>query len=208
MPLSIDEQNAIWGSKGASLKGRKLPDKYSVLEPEEKLIINECQDEAFWYRCAPLTVCFSLGTHILHERGMLEFHLVPRPAVKLGLLGVAGVMGYLVGQYSYSNVCRDKFLARVPNGVIATDIRMKYGFQPYPYSIFSPINQEKWRQLAKERELNSLREKFEPGFEIDDEFKDQNVLSPNLLNDSRISHHVGPVRYGVFMKTENEESDS
>ena len=30
------------------------------------------------------------------------------------------------------------------------------GLQTVPYSIFSPINQEKWRQLAKEREMVSL----------------------------------------------------
>ena len=42
------------------------------------------------------------------------------------------------------------------------------GFQTYPYSIFSPINQEKWRQLAKERELvnkKSLENNLDPDSE-------------------------------------------
>jgi len=203
MPLSEAEKAAIWGSKGATLVGKDSTagDKYSVLDPRERQIITECQDEAFWFRCVPLTICFSLGTHILHQRGFIKFMLVPEPVTKLGILVAAGVTGYTVGQLSYSNICRNKFLDRVPDGVIATDIRMKHNLQTVPYSIFSPINQEKWRQLAKEREMSKkLGEKFDPGFEIDDEFKDQNVLSPNLLNDTRISSKVGPVRYGVFSK--------
>ena len=37
--------------------------------------------------------------------------------------------------------------------------------------------------------------KFDLGFEVDPEFKDQNVLAPNII-DSRAGD--GPVRYGVF----------
>jgi len=133
---------------------------------------------------------------------MNSAHHITKSALKVSVLLAAGVAGYSVGQFSYSNICRDKFLSRCPDGVVSTDIRMKHGIQTVPYSIFSPINQEKWRQLAKEREMVDLREKFEPGFEIDEEFKDQNVLSPNLINDPRLADQVGPVRYGVFKKTE------
>ena len=42
--------------------------------------------------------------------------------------------------------------------------------------------------------------KLDLGFEIDPEFKDQNVLSPNIL-ESRLD--AGPVRYGVLQTEEN-----
>jgi len=206
MPLSQAEQDAIWGKKGVSLSGQKSADKYSILAPEEKNIISECQDEAFWYRSLPVSISFAFGTHILHQNGLLKLNLVPPSLAKVGFVVGAGVLGYMFGQLSYANVCRDKFLTRCPDGVVATDIRLKSGIQTVPYSIFSPINQETWRQLAKQREMSRYRDKIDPGFEIDDEFKDQNILSPNLINDERLKHKVGPVRYGVFKKDEQEQS--
>jgi len=205
MPLSQEQQDAIWGKKGVSLSGGELvSDKYSILEPEEKIIISECQDEAFWIRSLPLSLSFAFGTHILHEKGVLDvFHYVSRPVTKIGLILIGSVAGFGLGQLSYSNICRDKFLSRCPDGVVATDIRMKKGIQTVPYSIFSPINQLSWRQLAKQREISRLHDSIDPGFQVDDEFKDQNILSPNLLNDENIKHQVGPVRYGVFKKEEN-----
>ena len=45
--------------------------------------------------------------------------------------------------------------------------------------------------------------KFDLGFEIDPEFKDQNILSPNILDARR---HDGQVRYGVFKTKEDSEN--
>ena len=45
--------------------------------------------------------------------------------------------------------------------------------------------------------------KFDLGFEIDPEFKDQNILSPNILDARRDD---GPVRYGVFKTKEDSEN--
>ena len=46
--------------------------------------------------------------------------------------------------------------------------------------------------------------KFDLGFEVDPEFKDQNVLAPNII-DSRAGD--GPVRYGVF-KTQQHNMEN
>ena len=45
--------------------------------------------------------------------------------------------------------------------------------------------------------------KFELGFEIDPAFRDQNVLSPNIVEGRR---EEGPIRYGVFKTTNNIEN--
>ena len=162
----------IWGRRGASLAPTtKSGDKYSVLSPIEKHIIAECQEEAFYYRSLPLSLCFGFGSHTLYDLGFLNmniFERMPRQIVKWSLVAGAGVLGFWMGQLAYSDHCAAKFLNRAPEGVIALDIRMKgnfcfwvkvsilvnfsAGLQVYPYSIFSPINHEKWRQLAKMRE--------------------------------------------------------
>eukprot|EP00090_Calanus_glacialis_P022917 TRINITY_DN35273_c0_g1_i2.p1 TRINITY_DN35273_c0_g1~~TRINITY_DN35273_c0_g1_i2.p1 ORF type:complete len:248 (+),score=68.33 TRINITY_DN35273_c0_g1_i2:110-745(+) len=200
----------IWGRRGATLApSTRSPDKYSVLSQKEKLLLEECQDEAFYYRSIPLSLCFGFGIHTLHDLGQLNLYIferMPKPVVKWGMVCGAGVLGFWLGQFAYSNHCAAKFVERAPEGVIAWDIRMKAGVQVVPYSIFSPINHEKWRQLAKMREKEELKfnggRKFDLGFEIDPEFKDQNVLSPNIL-ESRLDD--GPVRYGVFKTEENVE---
>jgi len=197
----------IWGKKGESLSGSKLPAKYSILTFEEKQIIAECQDEGFLYRAVPFSLYFAFSTHLLIKTGVIKLNLVKTNIGRLSLLLGSGVVGFCCGQLSYSNICRDKFLSRVPGGVVATHIRTKNS-DIVPYSIFSPLNQLEWRNLAKQRELRSMHEKFEPGFEIDDEFKDQNVLSPNMINDNFTRDQVGPVRYGIFKKPEEHSKDS
>ena len=59
-------------------------------------------------------------------------------------------------------------------------------------------------KFQEELKFNGGR-KFDLGFEIDPEFKDQNVLSPNIL-ESRLDD--GPVRYGVFKTEENVEQQN
>jgi hypothetical protein len=162
----------IWDRRGATLEpSTRSPDKlYSVLSQNEKLLIEECQDEAYYYRSIPLALCFGFGIDTLHDLGQLNlfiFERMPKPVVKWGMVFGAGVLGFWLGQFAYSNHCAAKFLERAPEGVIAWDIRMKgdfiflslrssvffsVGVQVVPYSIFSPINHEKWRQLAKMRE--------------------------------------------------------
>ena len=119
----------IWGNKGASLvPSSRSTDKYSVLSSVEKLLIRECQEEAFYQRSLPLSICFGFGIHSLYNQGYINMHIferVPRQVVKWGLVAGAGVMGFWMGQLSYSNHCVTKFLERAPDGVVALDIRMK-----------------------------------------------------------------------------------
>ena len=119
----------IWGKRGATLAPTTTAaDKYSVLSQKEKQILAECQDEAFYYRSIPLSLCFGLGIHTLHDLGMLKTHIferMPAPVVKWGMVCGAGAMGFWLGQFAYSNHCVAKFLERAPEGVIALDIRMK-----------------------------------------------------------------------------------
>merc|ERR1719347_1923482 len=69
----------IWGSRGPSLApSSTIPDnKYSVLSDTEKLIIAECQDEAFYYRSLPLAISFGWGTHTLHGLGWCRVQGLP-----------------------------------------------------------------------------------------------------------------------------------
>ena len=122
----------IWGRRGASLAPTtRSGDKYSVLSPIEKHIIAECQEEAFYYRSLPLSLCFGFGSHTLYDLGFLNmniFERMPRQIVKWSLVAGAGVLGFWMGQLAYSDHCAAKFLNRAPEGVIALDIRMKGNF--------------------------------------------------------------------------------
>ena len=117
----------IWGSRGPSLApSSTIPDnKYSVLSDTEKLIIAECQDEAFYYRSLPLAISFGWGTHTLHGLGWCRVQGLPPGVARWGVVCGAGALGFSMGQFAYSNICADKFLKRAPEGVIALDIRMK-----------------------------------------------------------------------------------
>merc|ERR1712142_802236 len=129
MSSSQPTHDPIWGRRGASLApSNSSGDKYSILSAKEKQIIQECQDEAFYYRSVPLAVCFSFGTHSLHDLGQLKpfiFERLPPTLVKWGMVCGAGALGFWLGQFAYSNHCVSKFLERAPEGVIAMDIRMK-----------------------------------------------------------------------------------
>ena len=130
-PVSKEEEyvDPIWGRRGASLApSSRSPDKYSILSAKEKQILAECQDEAFYWRSLPLALCFGVGTRILHDLGFCNpmiFERFPNPVVKWGMVGSAGILGFWLGQFSYSHHCVQKFLARAPEGVVALDIRMK-----------------------------------------------------------------------------------
>ena len=123
-------ENAVenaWGTRGASLApSTSSAGKYSVLSSTERQIISECQDEAFYYRSLPLSMCFCFGTHTLFDLEFGNWHSrVPRLVRKCGYVAGAGILGFSVGQIAYSNQCADKFLDKAPEGVIAEDIRMK-----------------------------------------------------------------------------------
>merc|ERR1711915_509787 len=188
----------IWGASGVKLVGDEGEGggSLSVLTSGERLLLRECLEEAFLYYSLPLSVSFSLGAAALWDQGALRpFRLANSSSVarsrlyKASVAGGFGVLGFSLGQLVFSSQCSSKFLAREPMGVVARDIMMKSGLQTLPYSVFSPVNQAKWRELARQK----LAEQVEPGFQIHPEFREQNVLSPNV-----ISPEEGPVRYGIY----------
>ena len=193
-----------WGGAGARLApvAPHTEEKFSVLSPDEKEILAECQQEGFYYRGLPLALSFGYAGHALAPA------LLPHPGLhhRAGLVLAGALAGFGLGHLAYSGHCASKFLARAPDGVVALDIRLKAEAQVVPYSIFSPINQAAWRRLASEREQERLHwaggRRFQLGFEVDPEFQQQNVMEANIAR-----WEEGPVRYGVFQHKEESDGD-
>lgn len=84
-------------------------------------LINECNNESFWFRSVPLSFVSMAVTHALVTRGTLsaspKFGSLPKVAF-------AGFFGYLTGKISYMNVCQEK-IKRLDNSPLGKVLRQR-----------------------------------------------------------------------------------
>ena len=81
------------------------------LTPEENQILKDCSSEGIFKRAIPTGISFSvLGFFVAKSGPLCHAKFGPKPAM-LGL----GIMGYIIGRFSYSKVCFERALS-VPHG--------------------------------------------------------------------------------------------
>jgi len=96
----------------------------SPISEEERVVIQECQSESFWYRSLPLSGVLSASTHLAVQRGLL------RPSASYGSgpkVILATIVGYFAGKFSYATTCADKLLYQAPDSDLAEAIRSRRG---------------------------------------------------------------------------------
>merc|ERR1719354_888944 len=87
----------------------------------------ECTNESFFYRSLPLSIILMGATKAAVHREILK------PNIKYGATanrGLASLIGYFVGKFSYASICADKFLNKAPRSKIAEVIRKNKGLPP------------------------------------------------------------------------------
>ena len=91
-----------------------------ALTPEEKVLMDECRSESFYYRALPIGLTFSTVVQLGIANGKIA---APTTTSKIIKLFAAGTAGYLLGKASYAGACREKFLQKAPDSNISKMLR-------------------------------------------------------------------------------------
>ena len=91
-----------------------------ALTPEEKVLMDECRRESFYYRALPIGLTFSSLVQLGIANGKIA---APTTMSKVIKLFAAGTAGYVLGKASYAGACREKFLQKAPNSNISKMLR-------------------------------------------------------------------------------------
>ena len=91
-----------------------------ALTPEEKVLMDECRSESFYYRALPIGLTFSTVVQLGIANGKIA---APTTTSKIIKLFAAGTAGYMLGKASYAGACREKFLQKAPNSNISKMLR-------------------------------------------------------------------------------------
>lgn len=91
-----------------------------ALTPEEKVLMDECRRESFYYRALPIGLTFSSLVQLGIANGKIA---APTTLSKVIKLFAAGTAGYVLGKASYAGACREKFLQKAPNSNISKMLR-------------------------------------------------------------------------------------
>jgi len=128
------------------------------LTPEERRVLNECNQESFFKRSMPATLLAGLATSIAGKQGYLK------PNSRYGMgpkIALASILGYFVGKVSYVNVCADKFLTQAPDSKVADAIRQRRGMPPREKSELQPTDEDaaglNYRREDEEEEAKRAR---------------------------------------------------
>jgi len=97
------------------------------LTPEEKVLMDECRRESFYYRALPIGLTFSSLVQLGIANGKIA---APSTASKFVRVVAAGTAGYMLGKASYAGACREKFLQKAPNSNISKMLRGEQVQQP------------------------------------------------------------------------------
>ncbi|KAL5245343.1 hypothetical protein ACI65C_012753 [Semiaphis heraclei] len=91
--------------------------------PEETRVMNECNKESFFQRSLPLSLITGAVSYAAVNAGYLKRSVKwgPWPKVMFG-----GMVGYLVGKYSYQTICAEK-LMQLPNSELGRVLRERRG---------------------------------------------------------------------------------
>ena len=91
-----------------------------ALTPEEKVLMDECRSESFYYRALPIGVTFSSLVQLGIANGKIA---APTTTSKIIKMFAAGTAGYMLGKASYAGACREKFLQKAPDSNISKMLR-------------------------------------------------------------------------------------
>jgi len=91
-----------------------------ALTPEEKVLMDECRRESFYYRALPIGVTFSSLVQLGIANGKIA---APTTTSKIIKMFAAGTAGYMLGKASYAGACREKFLQKAPDSNISKMLR-------------------------------------------------------------------------------------
>ncbi|XP_050540752.1 OCIA domain-containing protein 1 [Daktulosphaira vitifoliae] len=91
--------------------------------PDEKRVMKECNRESFFQRSLPLSAILGVGSYMAVNKGYFKASPKwgPWPKVIVG-----GLVGYIVGKYSYQNKCAEK-LMQLPDSEVGRLLRERRG---------------------------------------------------------------------------------
>lgn len=90
---------------------------------EERMVMRECVDEAFWYRSLPL----ASATAILVRYGVSSGRIRPTKHGSWPVVVGATSLAYVLGKLSYifGDNCHRKFLEKAPHSEIAQELKLR-----------------------------------------------------------------------------------
>uniref|UniRef100_A0A1B6M6S9 OCIA domain-containing protein n=1 Tax=Graphocephala atropunctata TaxID=36148 RepID=A0A1B6M6S9_9HEMI len=103
------------------LDPQRAPPTPFRISPQDQKVIQECNREAFYKRCLPISAGFGGLTFLAARAGFLKSHATWGPTPKVM---AAVFLGYFVGKISYQQICAEKLMA-IPDSPLGAALRAR-----------------------------------------------------------------------------------